>query len=70
MSNILLTGNLIFVRIDQNGTFAETTPLYMAGSVSGPLFGNSLYTYDAIKKKYPEAEELKGFLDIDKAYSS
>lgn len=69
--NILLTGNLVFIKLDTRNTFVDGgSNLYMASSINGGLFPAEIYTYEDIKKQNPEIQELKDFHQLVKAWGT
>lgn len=57
--NVLLTGNLLFLKLEMKNTFvAESQPTYMACDLSGCLFGSEIYTYSDIKQQWPDIKQF------------
>lgn len=65
---ILLVSNLMFIKMSSNNTFIkDVEDRYMTASVSGVLL-NEVYTLSEIKTKYPNAKEVKDFLEVRTEY--
>lgn len=69
MKKILLIGNIIFVPVDYRNHITSNKVMYIAGSVSGVLFPDGLYTKEEIRAKYPDVKEVEhGFLGVNELY--
>jgi hypothetical protein len=70
MKKILLIGNTVFIPIDyRNHITGQHKIMYMAGSVSGLLFSDGLYTEEEIRTVHSDIKEVeKGFLGINECY--
>lgn len=62
-----LSGNIVFIPIDRKDRNSPSTK-YMVASISGYIFSSDIYTEKEIIDKYPDAQKLNSFLEINKVY--
>lgn len=55
---------MIFIKLD---TFPSNK--YIAGSISGVLSLNEIYTLEEIMSNHPDVKEVKNLLEIGKQYN-
>lgn len=68
-SNILVTGNLVFVIVNYGRAFVQDREAkYMAGSIGGTMYPDEVYTLTEIMTEYPHVKEASGFLDVAQVY--
>lgn len=70
MSYILIFGNIVFVKVNNKGSYSkQAEDKYVAGSVSSGLFADEIYTLSEIKAQWPEVKEAT-FLTFKEVYDS
>ncbi len=69
--NILLINNLIFIKMSTNNSFCPNAKdKYIAGTVSGVIFPNEVYTLAEIKQTHGlNIREVKDFFELVKVYN-
>lgn len=69
-ANILLTGNIIFIKVDYRNSFIPNAEAkYVIAPISGGIFSDAVYTESEIKGRYPEVKDVKSFLDVKDAWN-
>lgn len=66
---ILLTGNLIFIPMTSNNTFADGIKKYIAAAIGGEIFAGEIYTEAEIRAKWPDIKTTQGFLTLKDTYN-
>jgi hypothetical protein len=65
MKTFLITGNLLFIRVDTSFTLIKGEAKYMPVSMSGGIMpSQGTYTYSEILKAYPYIKSGDSLLDL------